>query len=86
MLHRLLRAEHQGTKSLRAHGEAGLQLVEDALGTSNLAGSSTASTHVFHLAAQAGVRSSWGQEFQIYTALNVDATQRLLEACVGPAD
>lgn len=39
-------------------------------------------THVFHLAAQAGVRRSWGSEFQIYTGLNVDATQRLLEACV----
>ena len=39
-------------------------------------------THVFHLAAQAGVRRSWGRDFQTYTALNVDATQRLLEACV----
>jgi len=40
-------------------------------------------SHVFHLAAQAGVRKSWGRDFQTYTALNVDATQRLLEACVG---
>jgi UDP-glucose 4-epimerase len=39
-------------------------------------------THVFHLAAQAGVRRSWGKEFQVYTGLNVDSTQRLLEACV----
>ncbi len=39
-------------------------------------------THVFHLAAQAGVRRSWGTEFSIYTACNVDATQTLLEACV----
>jgi UDP-glucose 4-epimerase len=39
-------------------------------------------THVFHLAAQAGVRRSWGGEFQVYTGLNVDSTQRLLEACV----
>jgi UDP-glucose 4-epimerase len=37
-------------------------------------------THVFHLAAQAGVRSSWGNDFRIYTSHNVDATQRLLEA------
>jgi UDP-glucuronate 4-epimerase len=29
------------------------------------------------------VRKSWGRDFQIYTTLNVDATQRLLEACVG---
>jgi nucleoside-diphosphate-sugar epimerase len=39
-------------------------------------------THVFHLAAQAGVRKSWGRDFQTYTGNNVDATQRLLEACV----
>lgn len=39
-------------------------------------------THVFHLAAQAGVRKSWGKDFQIYTVNNVDATQMLLEACV----
>ena len=35
---------------------------------------------VFHQAAQAGVRASWGDSFRIYTRLNVDATQRLLEA------
>ena len=40
-------------------------------------------THVFHLAAQAGVRKSWGRDFQIYTANNVEATQVLLERCVG---
>jgi nucleoside-diphosphate-sugar epimerase len=37
-------------------------------------------THVFHLAAQAGVRKSWGQDFQIYTSNNIEATQVLLEA------
>ena len=40
-------------------------------------------THVFHLAAQAGVRKSWGRDFQIYTTNNVDATQVLLESLVG---
>ena len=38
-------------------------------------------THVFHLAAQAGVRGSWGRDFSIYTAANIEATQVLLEAC-----
>jgi UDP-glucose 4-epimerase len=38
-------------------------------------------THVFHLAAQAGVRRSWGRDFAVYTACNVEATQVLLEAC-----
>lgn len=37
-------------------------------------------THIFHLAAQAGVRKSWGRDFLTYTTHNVDATQRLLEA------
>jgi UDP-glucose 4-epimerase len=40
-------------------------------------------SYVFHQAAQAGVRSSWGKEFEIYTALNVLVTQQLLEACKG---
>jgi|TARA_B100000959_G_scaffold93649_1_gene99530 UDP-glucose 4-epimerase len=39
-------------------------------------------THVFHLAAQAGVRRSWGQDFSICTSLNIDVTQALLDACV----
>jgi UDP-glucose 4-epimerase len=34
---------------------------------------------VFHLAAQAGVRSSWGTDFHVYTENNVLATQLLLE-------
>jgi UDP-glucose 4-epimerase len=36
-------------------------------------------TWVFHQAAQAGVRSSWGDDFSIYTSNNILATQRLLE-------
>lgn len=38
---------------------------------------------VFHLAAQAGVRSSWGQSFEVYTRLNITALQLLLEAVKG---
>ena len=39
-------------------------------------------TAVFHLAAQPGVRSSWGQQFDTYLRNNIQATQRLLEACI----
>ncbi len=39
---------------------------------------------VFHLAAQAGVRASWGRHFAEYVDWNVRATQRLLEACLAP--
>jgi len=34
---------------------------------------------VFHLAAQPGVRASWGKSFDVYTRNNIEATQRLLE-------
>src|SRR5258708_30787596 len=37
---------------------------------------------IFHQAAQAGVRASWGQEFARSEDCNVLATQRLLEAAV----
>ena len=35
---------------------------------------------VFHQAAQAGVRASWGQTFHFYTERNLNATQVMLEA------
>ena len=36
---------------------------------------------IIHLAAQAGVRASWGENFEIYTRNNILTTQRLLEGC-----
>lgn len=36
--------------------------------------------YVYHQAAQAGVRASWGKNFDIYTDNNIRATQKLLEA------
>ena len=36
---------------------------------------------VIHLAAQAGVRASWGRSFRVYTENNVLATQLVLESC-----
>jgi nucleoside-diphosphate-sugar epimerase len=35
---------------------------------------------VFHLAAQPGVRSSWGRDFETYMRSNIGGTQKLLEA------
>lgn len=35
--------------------------------------------YIFHMAAQAGVRSSWGKSFNIYSKNNIEATQKLLE-------
>lgn len=36
--------------------------------------------YIYHQAAQAGVRSSWGKDFEIYNRNNVLLTQKLLEA------
>ena len=35
--------------------------------------------YIFHQAAQAGVRKSWGKDFKAYTRNNILATQKLLE-------
>jgi UDP-glucose 4-epimerase len=37
------------------------------------------SQHLFHLAAQPGVRSSWGSQFETYAKENILVTQRILE-------
>jgi len=38
---------------------------------------------IYHQAAQAGVRASWGEQFETYIDSNIRATQRLLEATRG---
>jgi nucleoside-diphosphate-sugar epimerase len=38
---------------------------------------------VYHQAAQAGVRASWGESFECYTTWNVLSTQRILEGMKG---
>jgi UDP-glucose 4-epimerase len=62
---------------------AGFRFVETRIQDADLPALLEGVTHVFHLAAQAGVRKSWGRDFRIYTENNVDASQQLLEACVG---
>jgi len=64
-------------------GREGFAFVEARLQDVDLDAVLEGVTHVFHLAAQAGVRRSWGRDFGVYTTHNIDATQRLLEACVG---
>jgi UDP-glucose 4-epimerase len=61
---------------------AGFRFVEASLLDLDLAPLLEGAGQVYHLAAQAGVRASWGRDFSIYTDNNVLATQRLLEACV----
>lgn len=60
---------------------AGAALVDGDLNVIDLRGLLDGVEVVFHLAGQPGVRSCWGKEFSTYTYCNVEATQRLLEAC-----
>jgi len=60
------------------------RLLELDLGTADLAALPAVQV-VFHQAAQAGVRSSWGRDFASYAHHNVLATQRLLERYRGAA-
>ena len=58
----------------------GFRFVESRIQDADLQALLADRTHVFHLAAQAGVRKSWGRDFAIYTENNIEATQILLEA------
>lgn len=66
----------------RARAHAAFSLLELDLGRADLASLPEVDV-VFHQAAQAGVRASWGAEFATYTHHNVLATQRLLERYRG---
>lgn len=61
-------------------GRPGFTFREAALQDLDLKSLLSGMTHVFHLAGQAGVRKSWGANFDVYIRDNVQATQRLLEA------
>jgi UDP-glucose 4-epimerase len=72
--------------NLRQAGEAfpaHLTFLEGRLQDLDLAPLLEGAGQVFHLAAQAGVRASWGRDFALYADHNLLATQRLLEAAVA---
>jgi nucleoside-diphosphate-sugar epimerase len=59
---------------------AGFELLEANLNQLDLGALLGRVEVVFHLAAQPGVRGSWGPRFRTYVDNNILATQRLLEA------
>jgi nucleoside-diphosphate-sugar epimerase len=71
------------TNLARLRESPAFRLVDARLQDLDLAPVLEGADHVYHLAAQAGVRASWGREFSHYTEHNVLATQRLLEAAVA---
>lgn len=58
----------------------GFEFIEADLNDLNLDDLVGRSQVVFHLAAQAGVRTSWGRNFSVYIRNNIQASQGLLEA------
>lgn len=66
-----------------ARASRAFSLVEGLLQDLDLGPVLAGAGQVYHLAAQAGVRASWGREFAGYTDHNVLATQRLLEAALA---
>jgi nucleoside-diphosphate-sugar epimerase len=64
-------------------GRAGFTFVEADLVTADLRPLLAGKAVVFHQAGQAGVRASWGGQFDLYTRDNILATQHLLEAVKG---
>jgi UDP-glucuronate 4-epimerase len=64
----------------RARARPGFTFVERDLADGELEPLVEGADGVFHLAAQPGVRGSWGGTFAIYVRENILATQRLFEA------
>ena len=63
-------------------GTPGFSFIEADVVEADLEGLMSGVDIVFHEAAQAGVRTSWGRDFDHYTRNNVLATQRIMEAAV----
>lgn len=76
------RAQKEGNVA-PLQGRPGFTMVEADLLDHPLEGLLEGIDWVFHQAAQAGVRASWGKSFRVYADNNILATQRLLEACLA---
>src|SRR5262249_25678087 len=70
--------KERNLEALRKHPR--FRLVESSIREADWDSLLADRTHVFHLAAQAGVRKSWGRDFDVYTVNNIEATQILLGA------
>jgi nucleoside-diphosphate-sugar epimerase len=73
--------KHENLDGARVHPR--FRLVAADLAETDLAPLLADRDVIFHLAAEPGVRPSWGQRFDRYVHNNVVATQRLLEATAG---
>lgn len=66
-----------------ARGKSAFTFVEADLAEADIGPLVAGADGVFHLAAQPGVRGSWGESFQTYVRDNIFVTQRLFEAAAA---
>ena len=66
-----------------ARGRPSFELVEADLAQAPLHELVDGVDGIFHLAAQPGVRGSWGETFALYARDNLIATQRIFEAAIA---
>jgi nucleoside-diphosphate-sugar epimerase len=69
--------KEQNIEKIRSHRR--FTLIEGNLLLLSLAPALDGVDYIFHQAAQAGVRGSWGSSFSTYVEYNILATQRLLD-------
>lgn len=72
------RSKQRNLRALR--GDRRFRFLERDIVTSDVRRLLKPGTRVFHMAAQPGVRPSWGVYFQRYVRNNILATQKILEA------
>lgn len=70
-------------KSNRLSIGPNVQFIEESLNNLDLSELIEDVSFIFHQAGQPGVRSSWGRDFDLYSDMNILATQKLLEAARG---
>ncbi len=74
---------YKDSNLLQLHENSRFRLEERDLASCDITALLDGCEVVFHQAAQAGVRASWGKTFESYVQDNVLATQRILEAARG---
>jgi len=70
--------KHRNLSDIISHKN--FELIEEDINSCDIREIIGDSGAVFHLAAQAGVRMSWGKEFSVYVDSNILTTQKILEA------
>ncbi len=74
-------AKEDNVRTLDGHGR--FSFVEADIATTDIEPLADGREGVFHLAAQPGVRGSWGRTFEVYLRDNILATQRVFEVAAA---